>query len=105
MEIEITKKMENRAFDRVEVTFRIRHDGPTPRREEVAEALAALLSAKREGLVIDHMNTEFGRSLTNGYAKLYPSKEKAQAVEPEHLLKRNRMDRPPKKGQAKKEGS
>jgi small subunit ribosomal protein S24e len=92
MEVEIVAKRENPFLKRLEVEFRVHHPGKqTPKREEVAEAVKKTVNAGNKVIVGDHLDTEFGRPVSRGYAKVYENKEAAAAVEAEHLLVRNKL--------------
>ena len=92
MEIEIVDKKENQLLDRTEVTFRASHakEG-TPQREMVREKLASMLKATKERVIVDSMDSEFGKMETVGYAKIYRTKEAAMKYEREHVLVRNKL--------------
>ena len=92
MEIEIVDKKENQLLDRTEVTFKASHakEG-TPQREVVREKLAAILKATKERVIVDRMDSEFGKMETVGYAKVYKSKDAAMKFEREHVLVRNKL--------------
>ncbi len=92
MEIEIVDKVENEVLDRTEVTFKAVHPKEgTPQREAVREKLSALLKAPKERVIVDSMNSEFGKMETMGYAKVYKTKEAAMKFEREHVLVRNKL--------------
>jgi small subunit ribosomal protein S24e len=110
MEIEVISKKENPLLDRLEVNFKITHPKEiTPKRKDVRDEIAALLKVKKDQIVIDHMNTEFGKPETIGYAKIYGSKEGAQKIETKAVLKRNYLLEEKKeegeKQEKKKEGA
>jgi len=92
MEVEIVDKKENQLLDRTEVTFKASHakEG-TPQREAVREKLASILKATKERVIVDSMDSAFGRMETLGYAKVYKSKEAAMKYEREHVLVRNKL--------------
>ena len=91
MEIEITKETENQLLRRKEVTFKLEHkeEGASPSREEARSALIKALKCSQNLLVIDKMNTEFGKRETVGYAKVYESEDRLKEIEREHIIKRN----------------
>jgi small subunit ribosomal protein S24e len=107
MEIEVISKKENPLLDRMEVNFKITHPKDiTPKRKEVRDEIATLLKVKKDRIVIDHMNSEFGKPETIGYAKIYGSKENALQIETKAVLKRNGLFEEKKeedKGEGKKE--
>ncbi|MCU0859464.1 MAG: 30S ribosomal protein S24e [Thermoplasmata archaeon] len=92
MEIEIVAKQENEVLDRVEVRFKAVHakEG-TPKREDVRQKLASLMKAPAERVVVDSMDSEFGKSETMGYAKVYKTKEAAMKYERQYVLVRNKL--------------
>ena len=93
MKIEIEGKKENPLLERTEVNFSVEHEGAsTPIREEIRTQLAGKLGVNKDTIIIDRMNTEFGRQLTKGYAKVYDSVESAKKFEKEHLLARNKLE-------------
>ena len=93
MKIEITEKKENPLVKRVEVYFKLHHDGEsTPGRNAVAEAIAKECKSKRECVVVDNIESVYGRGMSKGYAKVYESKEAALEYDREYLLKRNGIE-------------
>lgn len=93
MELEIVSKKDNPLLDRVELEVLVHHSGePTPKRSEVREQVAAAVNAKKDQVLVDHMESTFGTGLTRGYVKVYKTKEAAMAIEREPLIKRNNLD-------------
>ena len=105
MDIEIIEQKKNPLLARTEVRFQLHHTGEkTPTRDQVREKLAGQLNSKKGLIVIDSMNSAFGRSATRGYARVYDAQEALAKNEPHYLLKRNKLeDLKPKK--AKKEAA
>ncbi len=92
MEIEIVSKKENELLDRTEVKFKVAHPKEgTPQREAVREKLAGMLKASKERVIVDAMDSEFGKMETLGYAKIYKTKDAAMKYEREHVLVRNKL--------------
>ena len=92
MEIEILSKKENPLLDRTEVQFKVIHaNAETPKRENVREKLAAALNSKKGLVVVERMNSAYGRHETKGYAKVYPSPEAIAKLENHHIMKRNNL--------------
>ncbi len=90
MRIEITKKVENKLLNRTEVNYVVTHvKEKAPTREDMKAQLSANLQVPKELIVIDHAYTKFGKSVTEGYAKVYKTKEAAIKLEPDYLLYRN----------------
>ncbi len=92
MEIEILNKKENPLLGRMEIRFRVTHEGaPTPKREEVRQALGKALNAPKESVVVDQLDSEFGRGQSRGYAKVYTDQDLIKKVERPHILVRNKL--------------
>jgi small subunit ribosomal protein S24e len=90
MRIEITNREENKLLNRVEVRYKAVHSKEkTPSREESRNQLAANLQVPKELVIIDYQKSKFGKNYTEGYAKVYKTKEEAMALEPDFLLIRN----------------
>ena len=95
MEIEITKTDDNLILKRKEVFFRLKHDeksetkGASPSRVQAREVLIKKLRCKPNLLVIDKMQTEFGKRETVGYAKVYENEERLKEIEREYIIRRN----------------
>ena len=104
MKMEITQKKENPLLKRTEVYFTISHDGETtPGRNAVAEEVAKQMKSQRTCVVVDHVESIYGRGMSKGYAKVYESKEAALEFDRKHLLKRNGIEAPKAEAPAKEE--
>lgn len=89
MEVEITSKRENLLLKRFEVKFQATHASEaTPNRETMRAEIAKALSAKKEFVILDWARSDFGRTRTVGYAKVYKSKEDALKFERKPILVR-----------------
>ena len=95
MKIEITQKRENPLLKRTEVHVTVAHDGEsTPGRNAVAEEIAKMTKSKRNCVVIDRIESVYGRGKSTGYAKVYDNMEAALEYDRDHLLKRNGIEAP-----------
>lgn len=95
MKMEITQKRENPLLKRTEVYFTVDHAGEsTPSKGAVVEAIAAQLKAAKDAIVLDSIESVFGTGKSNGYVKVYESKDAALEYESEYLLKRNGISKP-----------
>ena len=93
MDIEISEKKQNPLLSRVEVRFVVHHTNEkTPTRDQIREKLAGQLNSKKGLIVVDSMASAFGKSLTKGYARVYDNPEVLGKTEPDHLLKRNKLE-------------
>src|SRR5512136_772729 len=92
MEVEVVSKKENVLLDRTEIMFKAVHPKEgTPQREAVRDKISALVKAPKERVIVDSMDSEFGRTETIGYAKVYKTKEAAMKFEREEILVRNKL--------------
>ena len=80
MKMEITQQKDNPLQKRVEVYFTI------------AEEVAKQLKSKRDCVVVDNIESVYGKGMSKGYAKVYESKEAALEFDREYLLKRNGIE-------------
>jgi len=87
--MEIINRKENPLLNRVEIEFRLDHDGvPTPSRSDMLNTLASLEpGSSRDFIVIKDVVTRFGMASTTGFGLIYENAE-AMAVEPEYIHKR-----------------
>ena len=107
MEIEIISKKDNLLIGRLEVDFKISHPKEiTPKRKDVRDEIAKLLEVQKDRIVVDRMNSEFGKPETLGYAKVYKSKGDALQIETKAVLKRNNLfEEKKEKAKENKEGA
>ena len=95
MKMEITKKTENPLFKRTEIHFVLDHAGEsTPSRGAVLEEIVKQTKAAKDTIVIDNIESIYGNGKSNGYVKVYESKEAALEFEADYLLKRNGIAKP-----------
>jgi small subunit ribosomal protein S24e len=93
MDIEISEKKANPLLARTEVRFVVHHvNEKTPTRDAIREKLAAQLGGKKGNVVVDSMNSVFGRATTKGYARMYDTPEHLAKNEPHYILKRNKLE-------------
>lgn len=98
MEMEILEKKQNALLNRTEVKFKITHaKEPSPNRDAARDKLAQLQNVKKEQVVVDCLDTTFGKNVTTGYAKVYPDKETAMKIERDYQLVRNKFKEKEKK--------
>lgn len=105
MELAVTQRRENGLLDRTEIHFTLSHpEAGTPTRAEIKKTLAGALNVQGV-LILDWARSEFGRTTTRGYAKVYKSKERAIALETPPILIRNGLLEKVKKEEAPKEAA
>ena len=89
MQIEVIKEENNELLTRKQLQLKIQHEATTPARLEVRDKVAADFKIAPERVIIDNMQTAFGKKETTAYVKIYESAEAARQIEQEHILKRN----------------
>ncbi len=89
MQIEVIKEENNELLTRKQLQLKIQHEATTPARLEVRAKVAADFKIAPERVIIDNMQTAFGKKETTAYVKIYESAEAARQIEQEHILKRN----------------
>ena len=99
MELEITENNSNPLLSRQEVQIVIKHESDaTPKRNQVIKNLSEQLKTKKELIIIDHLKNKYGKTETEGYAKVYANKETMNLVETKPSLDRHKnIDSKPKK--------
>ena len=99
MELEITEQNSNPLLDRQEVQIVIKHDSDaTPKRNQVIKNLSEQLKTKKDLIIIDHLKNKYGKTETQGYAKIYANKDIMKLVETKPSLDRHKnIDDKPKK--------
>ena len=91
MELEITEKNSNPLLDRQEVQIVIKHDSDaTPKRNQVIKNLSEQLKTKKDLIIIDHLKNKYGKTETQGYAKIYANKDTMKLVETKPSLDRHK---------------
>jgi small subunit ribosomal protein S24e len=87
MELQIIKDKKNPLLKRREVSIKINNMG-TPSRIDVKNKLAAMANSKPELIVIEHLNTAFGKTELTGTVSIYESEERLKQIAHKHLLAR-----------------
>ncbi len=91
MKIEIVEEKDNPLLNRKELKIKIIHEGATPSRKEVKDALVALLGAEKERVILDSYTSRFGMKESVGTARVYETKERALEVESKPVLAKNEL--------------
>ena len=104
--MEIAEKNDNPLLHRQEVQIVIRHENMgTPKRKEVIQNLSEQLKTKKDLIVIDHLKNKYGKTETQGYAKIYANAEALNRIETKPSIARQKPSekKPPKAKKSKKE--
>ena len=98
MELEITENNDNPLLNRQEVQIIIKHESDaTPNRNQVIKNLSEKLKAKKELIIIDHLKNKYGKTETQGYAKIYTNKDSLNLIETKPSIARHTEGDKPKK--------
>ena len=88
MEVQIIKDKTNPILKRREISLKVK-DKVTPSRIEVKGKLAALLNSKPELIVIECLETAYGKQELAGTACIYQTEERLKQLAHEHLVARD----------------
>ncbi len=88
MEIQIIRDKSNPLLKRRELSLKIQNKG-TPSRIEVKNKIAALANSKPELIVIEHLETVFGKQEVMGTASIYESEGRLKQLAHQHLVARD----------------
>ena len=90
MELEITENNNNPLLNRQEVQIVIKHESDaTPKRNQVIKSLSEKLKAKKDLIIIDHLKNKYGKTETQGYAKIYTNKDSLNLIETKPSIARH----------------
>ena len=87
MAIEIVNDEENVLLNRRDIVFKTEEIGMS--RKSAKNTLVALLDAAPELLILDRMNSQYGRQDILGYARLYDTEQNLRRIEPTYMIARN----------------
>ncbi len=88
MEIQIINDRTNPILNRREILLKVKEKA-TPSRIEVKGKLAALLNSKPELIVVEHLDTIYGKQELVGTACIYQSEERLKQLAHQHLVARD----------------
>ncbi len=91
MDVKVIKKEESKLFPRVEVLLQIEFAGPIPPREEVRKEVSKKLGVNENLVVIDEIKGVYGERVCKVNARVYTDEKSIKELEPEHLIKRNKL--------------
>lgn len=91
MDIEIENEKENKLLNRRELTLKVYHNGEaTPERTTVRKKVADLTGFSNEKVIIEKVDSEFGKDESTVVAKVYDNADDAKTYERKHILERNK---------------
>ncbi len=103
MDVKVIKKEESKLFPRVEVLLQIEFAGPIPPREEVRKEVSKKLGVNENLVVIDEIKGVYGERVCKVSARVYTDEKSIKELEPEHLIKRNKLFEEKKEDKGEKE--
>ena len=92
MDLDVIEEKSNAMLNRRELRLKIYHNAATPSRAEVKKIVALKFDVDPDLVVVDNMKSEFGKSETKAYVKVYESADAVKLIERPHILKRNMME-------------
>ena len=101
MEMSIDSKTENKLYERTQVAFSAKFEGPTPSRKAMRDEISKLTGDSADLIVITRVATEFGVQRAKGTANIYKAKE-SMSKSRKYLLVRNGFAEKVKKVKVKK---
>ncbi len=100
MEINIVSNMENKLFERHEISFRILGEEKTPPASEVRKELCKKLNLSPDATLVRSIRQEFGTKVCTGEAVSYQKPELMQKYEKKYKIARR--DKAENKGAVEK---
>ncbi len=88
MEVQIIKDKKNPILKRREISFKVK-EKVTPPRIEVKAKLAALLNSKPDLIVIERLDTVYGKQELVGTGCIYETEERLKQLAHQHLVARD----------------
>ena len=88
MEIQIIKDKTNPLLNRREISVAVKSK-TTATRIELKNKLAAMLNSKPELIVVEHLDTIYGKQEMVGTASLYQTEERLKQLAHKHLIARD----------------
>lgn len=90
MEITIIEEKDNKIFKRNEVRFFVEYEGEaTPKILDIKAKLVALLNTKKDLIVVDNVQPQYGEPKAYGYAKIYVTPADLKYIETESVIAKN----------------
>ncbi|MFP3872236.1 MAG: 30S ribosomal protein S24e [Candidatus Aenigmatarchaeota archaeon] len=90
VEIEIEQEKENKLMSRRELSLSVDHGGEgTPSRKDLQVQIANLVNASKNEVVIDKIDTEYGKEKSMVEVRVYEDEASLQEYERDYFKKRN----------------
>lgn len=93
VEVEIESEKENKLLHRRELNLIVSHQGEeTPGREQLKDRVSNLVNSPKNTVIIDSINTMFGKEQSNVEARVYDDEESAVKYERKYQKERNKIE-------------
>ncbi len=93
VEVEIESEKENKLLHRRELNLIVSHQGEeTPGREQLKDRVSNLVNSPKNTVIIDSINTMFGKEQSNVEARVYDDEESAVKYERKYQKDRNKIE-------------
>lgn len=102
MDLKVTDKKDNVLLSRTEVSGELGFNEATPSKVDLAGQVAKSLNAKKELIVVKNINANFGAKKANFSVFVYKDEAALKKYEPEHAIKRNKLDQKPEEKKEEK---
>jgi len=89
VKLELTSTKINKVIGRKELSFKI-VEASTPSRADVRREIAVLMRTEPDNVYVRTLQTKSGTRVTTGIANVYNNASTALAVEPKHIITRNK---------------
>jgi len=99
MEINIITDKINTTLKRRDISISVKNES-TPSRVDIKNKLAAMLDSRPELIVVNKLNTEFGKQETVGNVSIYEDEEHLKSMAPGHLAGRDKVPPPEEEPEA-----
>lgn len=89
VEVEIEREKENKLMHRRELIFSADHEGEgTPSRKDLNTEISNLVNASKNELVIDKVDTEYGKEKSMVHVRVYDDEEYVEEFERDYFQNR-----------------
>ncbi|MFW6375718.1 MAG: 30S ribosomal protein S24e [Thermoplasmatota archaeon] len=93
VEVEIESEKQNKLLNRREMSLIVSHQGEeTPGREQLKDRVSNLVNSPKNTVIIDSINTMFGREQSTVEARVYDDEESAVKYERKYQKERNKIE-------------
>jgi len=93
VEVEIESEKENKLLNRRELTLIVSHQGEsTPDRNQLKDRVSNLVNSPKNTVIIDSINTMYGKEESKVEARVYDDEESAIKYERKYQKERNKIE-------------